>query len=510
MAKALLINPGFELTNYKKRDHYVFPFGLGYIAAYAEKKGHEVVVWDIYGTQIDFKDVIKRIKEIDFKKYDIIGITGIVNQYLYIKVLARILKKITSLNLVLGGPLASYSWEVIMKTTKIDICVIGEGEQTFSELLNGVELKNIDGIAYKEEGETKRNKDRTQIRNLDIIGYPAIHLFDIDFYCANTGMMDVVRPFYKKYRVMAMITTRGCPYNCRFCSKSYQGVRMKSLDFLFKEIDVYKNNFKVDAIHFVDELLLLNKKRFLEFCQRIKKYNIKWDCQARINLVDEEVLKAMKDANGVCIGFGIESASQKILDAMDKQYKAADIKKILNFCMKIQLPVKIQLIYGYPGESWSTLNETIGLFKNVRLPGRRFGVITPLPGSRLYDVAKQDGFIGNSKFDKISEIEYLEFLSKHSGWVSPELFYNRTEFSNEEFYINLTKAENLMFNNFIKFCISHPLYIIRNLGVYKYYLRNWWTYRNRIFILSFPKWIRDFIIKPREVLKQIRLYIKRG
>ncbi|MHA1294221.1 MAG: B12-binding domain-containing radical SAM protein, partial [Promethearchaeota archaeon] len=324
----------------------------------------------------------------------------------------------------------------------------------------------------------------------------------------HTGMMDVVRPYFKKKRVMALITSRGCPYNCKFCSKSTKGIRMKSLDFLEKEIEFYKNELHVDAIHFVDELLLLNKKRFLEFCQRIKKFNLKWDCQGRINHVDRRILISMKASNGVCIGFGIESASQKILNNMNKKINAPDIKKVLKICQEIQLPVKIQLIFGYPGEDRQTLNETISLFKELRLPGRRFGVITPLPGAILYEEAKSDGFIGDKETDIISEVKYLEFLSKSGGWVTPQLFYNRTEFSDQEFYLILTKAENTMFNYFIKTILLHPVYIIKNWAIYKLYLRNWWRYRHRLFIFNIPKIIRQFLKSPKEFLKLMKDYIK--
>lgn len=487
--RVLLINPGFKLENEKERDNYVFPFGLAYVAAYAEKNGHEIEVLDIPAEKLNFNEVQIKIKRMDLTSYDIIGITGIVNQYIYVKKLSELLKKITNKKIVLGGPLSSYSWNIVLENTKVDICVIGEGEQTFLEILNGKKLSTIDGVIYKTKKEIKQNKAREQIKDLDSIGMPAFHLFDMEFYIKKSGMMDILRPYYKDIRSLPLITSRGCPYNCKFCSKSTRGVRMKSLDFLFKEIDYYKKEFGVKAVHFVDELLLLNKKRFLEFCQRIKKYDVKWDCQARINLVDEEILTKMKESNGACVGFGIESGSQKILDAMDKRIKVEDIKKYLMFCQKIGLPVKIQIIYGYPGENWETLMETVSLFKKVRLPGRRFGVITPLPGAPLYEEAKKDGFIGDSKDDVISEKEYIKFLSRKGGWATIDLFYNRTSFSDKKFYPTMIFAENLMFVNFLLVILLNPLFILRNFKLYRLYIRNWWRYRDRLFLIGAPKYI---------------------
>jgi radical SAM superfamily enzyme YgiQ (UPF0313 family) len=509
MARTLLINPEFELNILRPRDNYVFPFGLGYIATYAERNNHTVEVWDIYGKQLNFSQVKEQIKKFDFSSYDIIGITGIINQYLYVKELVKEIKKNNDITIVLGGPLASYSWNIILKHTLVDICVIGEGEQTFLEILNQKELSQVAGIAYKSNKEIKINRERELIKNLDEIGFPSFHLFDMEFYATHTGMMQLIRPSFKKKRVMALITSRGCPYNCKFCSKSMKGIRKKSLDFLFKEIEFYKKEFNIDAIHFVDELLLLNKKRFFEFCRRIKDYDITWDCQGRINHVDERSLRAMLATNGICIGFGIESASQKILDAMDKRIKAEDIEKVLLICQKIKLPVKIQLIYGYPGENWKSLNETISLFKKVKLPGRRFGVITPLPGSILYEEAKSDGFIGDKESDKITEEKYLEFLSKSGGWVSTELFYNRTEFSDEDFFRILSKVENKIFNNFLKICFSHPFLILKNWSLHQLYIRNWLKYyRKRIKLFNLPKYFILFFRNPIKFSRRIKEYLK--
>lgn len=486
MARALLINPTFALDKHKVRATYLFPFGLAYVAAYAEKQGHEIDVWDIHGNQLDFDQVVERLKQTDLSSYDLIGITGMVIQYSYVKKLIELLKKYTGTKIVVGGPLSTYSWEVILNHIGVDICVIGEGEHTFSDLLNGKSLAEVDGIAFKTKDGIITNQEREQIKDLDSLGFPAYHLFDMDFYVTHTSMYDIFwGPYYKNKRVMALITSRGCPYSCRFCSKSTKGIRMKSLDFIFKEIDHCTKELGVDAIHFVDELLLLNKKRFLEFCRRIKKYNIDWDCQGRINLVDEEILRAMKDSNGICIGFGVESGSQKILDAMDKKIKVKYIKKILLFCQKIKLHMKIQLIFGYPGENWQTLNETISLFREVGLPGRRFNAITPFPGAALYEDAKKDGFIGDKENDKISEEKYLEFLSKYGG-VANELFYNRTEFTDDVFFYSMYTAENIMFFQFLKTILHHPILIKRNWSYYEPYIRNWWHHRERLIIFSFP------------------------
>ena len=155
-----------------------------------------------------------------------------------------------------------------------------------------------------------------------------------------------------------------------------------------------------------------------------------------------------------------------------------------------------QLIFGYPGENWKTLNETISLFREVKLPGRRFGIITPLPGAPLYEEAKKDGFIGDKETDKISEVKYLEFLSERGGWVAHDLFYNRTEFSDDVFFSTMYLAQNIMFIQFMKSIFSNPLHIIKNWSIYKLYLRNWWRYLEGVIKLSFKKFLIKNIMHP--------------
>lgn len=504
MNKALLINPGFHFGKIKKK-HTIFPFGLGYIASFAEKNGFQIDVLDIISEEIDFDEVRKKISKIDFQQYNLIGITGIVNQYLYVKELAQYLKKYTEIPIILGGPLSTYSWNIILNKTKIDICVIGEGELTFLDLLNKKKLETIDGIIYKNKNKIYKNKKRELIKNIDDIGIPAYHLFDMNYYTTNAGMLDVIRSKTDTIKVIPMLTSRGCPYDCNFCSKSMPGYRFKSLDFIFKEIDCLINQYNIEAMHFIDELLIAKEKRFFEFCNRIAKYKIKWDCQGRINLVNEKMLLKMKNSNGICIGFGIESGSQKILDAMNKKIKVNDIERVITYCNKINLPIKIQLIYGYPGENCQTLKETAKLFKKLRLPGRRFNIITPMPGSNLYEKAKEDGFIGDSDSARITEADYHEFLSINRGKVNEDIFYNRTEFEDKIFFKQLKRIENKIFNQFIIILFTHPIYIIKKWNLYKtYIIERWKNTWGRISILKKIRFITILITKPKEAVLIIK------
>ncbi len=476
-SKVLLINPKFKFTAHVKK-HSLFPFGLGYIAACLREQGHQVDVWDLYSQKIDYDGVREKIRSGFLDAYDHIGITGIINHYRYVQRLCKDIKAVSNAVITVGGPLASYSYHVLFPETAADICVIGPGEETYPEIVSGKPFDHIDGIAYRTSGnEFRVTPPRAMPPDLDALPYPAYDLFDMEFYLTHAQPMDVLRSEYRGQRIMPLLTGRGCPYNCNFCSKSVRSVKYKSVDYIIKEMEYFKEHYGVRMFHFLDELMVISKKRTLELCQKIKPLDVIWDGQGRANLLDKEILAAMKDAGCLCVGFGVESGSQTILTNMRKEITPEQIRNVLTICREIQLPVKIQLIFGYPGESDQTIAETLQLFKEVHYPARRLTIITPLPGSPLYEIAKTDGFIGES--GRMTEARYHEWLCDVSPLCNREFFYNRTAFSDEEFFEKHRYIEEQLLRNFLLDMLQHPFFFLKHWGIYKLYLLNWWSHRYR-------------------------------
>ncbi|QJB56586.1 radical SAM protein [Pseudodesulfovibrio sp. zrk46] len=492
----LFINPAFRFEPpEQKGGHVLFPFGIGYIASYIRERDHEVGVWDILIEEKGYDDVLRQIRSGILDGYDYIGITAIVTQFSYVKRLIEDIKAHTDVPVMVGGALSTHSHELLLKHTKTDICILGPGEVSTEEILSGANLADVEGIAFRtDDGAIVRTPDRKLPKDLNIFPPPAYDLFDVEFYVTHTGLMDVVRPFYKGLRVAAMITARGCPYSCNFCSKSVHGVGVRDIDSIMEEVDYFVREHKVQAIHFVDELLVITKKRLLEICRRLKPLGLKWDCQARVNLVDEEMLRAMKDAGCVCVGFGIESGSQKILKRMNKQITVEQIRSALSICREINLPVKAQLIYGYPGESLETLDETVNLFKELKCPVRRFSVIKPLPGAELWEEAKQDGHIGL----KFTELEYIERLCAY--FQDKGIQYNKTELSDEVFFELVGEYELKSITNFLKESIKNPVDFFAHWEISKCYLRHLLWENNNIPQLRFIAYIRQGVRHPDQIL----------
>jgi radical SAM superfamily enzyme YgiQ (UPF0313 family) len=473
MTKVLLINPGHL------RDQYVvkfFPVGLASVASYLKAHGVDVHIWDIGRENPDIAEIRARIRSMSRDKYDHIGITGMIGNFNYIRRLAEELKRNLKAKISLGGPLASYYYEVVLKNTVLDFCVIGYGEKTYLDIVSGKPLKDIEGIAWND-CQIQVNQPGTDISYLDDLPLPAYELFDMEYYLNSSVMMRGIRGRYKSKRVMNLVTGWGCPFRCNFCSRSTNRIKTKSIDYIEKEIAFCTQNYRVDAIHFLDELLVLSKERILSFCNMIKKYRLEWDAQVRVDQLDKEILEAMYEAGCVSIALGIESASQKILDAMNKKITVDQIKETLNYCRETGILVKSFLIFGYPGENDQTVKETIVFFKSMIYPVDQVKVITPLPGTVLYDEAKLNGFIGEGPDSEISEISYLEWLSKHGGLLNRNFFYNRTEFSHSEFQKKFRYMQHKLNWNFIFAVMQHPFIVLKYRKVYIPYLRYWFKLR---------------------------------
>lgn len=437
------------------------PFGIAYVAKSLLNAGYEVEILDIYGSLfynnspfLERKNVIEAIKNI---KADYIGISALSTQFAYVKWLASEIKKYHKKPLILGGKLPTYSAKVVLEHIDVDVCVVGEGEQTMVDLLKNIDtLDKVVGIAYKKDGEIIITKGRQYIENIDDIGFPPYELFDMSIYTDNFLFHSdrSINKFGlgtigKKYKAVAVLTGRGCPYSCNFCSKSFMGFRFRSVDNIIEEIKYLKDNYNVDAIHFADELAVWQKKRTRELIRKIKPLNVLWDCQARVNTVDYELLKEMKSAGCIGIGFGVESGSNDILKRMDKRITAEESEASIKAAMQVGLTIKIQLMLGYPGETRATAMKTVELMKRCCTYGRRMAIVIALPGSQLYVDAFKQGLIKN-------EVEYLEKIMMGYGGAGP-IAINFTDMNDEELLALKNEAEKMMSRNYMKYLLQHPV-----------------------------------------------------
>ncbi len=255
-------------------------------------------------------------------------------------------------------------------------------------------------------------------------------------------------------KIATMVTAMGCPYQCTFCTNSteYNKARIRTPENVAKEAQHLKDKYGVGGIRFDDDLLILLKDRTLELCKELGKTGLLWSGQSVGRATaDEEVVKALADAGCVGYGIGIESGSDLLLKLMKKGSRAKDYKAAYDNAIKYGLGVRVQLLYGIPGESRETLQETIDFFKETGMPPRRFNRLLPMPGSELYDQCLAQGIITN-------EHDYLNITSMLSGYTSRSILFNVTDITDEEYEKNLEWVESTMYRNYEQQVMSDPMY----------------------------------------------------
>ena len=349
------------------------PLGLGYIAAYLIQNDISVEIVDC--TFLSQEQAIKKIVDSDLK---IIGIQSMYSMKEKSFELSKLLKTNCEL-LVAGGALPTTEPEVFLEN--FDVAVIGEGEQTMLELinqfLNGGDFSQVKGIAYreKETGQIRRTPQRDLNSDLDSFPKPSRELFDNDaykrFYSAKFG-----------YTTTAIMTSRGCPFSCDFCSKPVFGneFRARASSNVIDEIEEVIS-LGYSRIWFADDCFTLDRNRLLEICDEIIKRGLKigWGCLSRVDTLDPETVDKMKRAGCLRMFFGIESGNDVVLALMKKQITTAQVRKALSLCKNNEIKAGAFFILAYPGESNKTVLETIKFASSLPLDYLSFTLPYPFP-----------------------------------------------------------------------------------------------------------------------------------
>jgi len=433
------------------RPGFIFPLGLGYIAAVLHNAGHKVNVLDLDALRPSSENIEQTIRKAN---YDILGISGLSSQYKDIKILAHLSKKYhPQAKVILGGAGFSAIPQLFMDKIEADIGVTREGEETILEILDslsssGPQLSSINGIWYKENGKIIATKERARIQNLDTIPLPAWDLFDIDSYIKQP-----LAETTKSMKSMPMITSRGCPYQCTYCFRNFgRETHQRSIENVIKEIKTLQSRYGINYISFVDELFNITDEYIENFCDRlfIEKIKIKWDCRGRVNLVNLKLLEKMKKAGCVYMGFGVESANDGILKNMKKHQTLSQISKAIRATKKSGIKISCSFMLGMTGETKESIKETVDFIKTNNLhKNYGFFYTTPFPGTDLYKEALKKGLIQD-------EEKYLESL----GETTIKPYINLTEMSDKE----LTDSRELINREIRKnYMNKNPFWLLENI-----------------------------------------------
>lgn len=382
MAKTLLFSP---LENFLINPKEFPPLGILYLSSYLKQYNHEVHV--IHGNIEDIK-----------QEYDFYGISSSTPQYPQAKLTMEYLKaNKNNAKVILGGPHnASPKCSQEALEHGFDYVVVGPGEKSLIKILNNQEKP---GIIYGEP------LAQDQIDNL-LPDREAISLLEYSYHL-NGG------------KATTIITARGCPYKCAFCSKNEQKVIFRNPEKVLEEINLLKNRYGFDKFLFLDDSFTANKTRLIKILKNIENEKFQYRCYARSdNSYDEEILKFMLNSGCVELGAGIESGSQKILDLINKKTKVENNIDFIKKTQKIGINANPFVMIGLPGESYDTIIETRNFIQEAKPATFGYNIFTPFPDCPIvldYDKPfKSKKFYGKSFKDFITlhEMPYEKAVTK--------------------------------------------------------------------------------------------------
>lgn len=388
--KVLLISHPWKR---RQRPDYPHP-GIAYLGAVANNLGHDVKLIDG-----GLWSISRIVKETQSFAPDLIGITcWTFDRDMLWKLCFTLKKVIPHAFLVIGGTHATIYPKHIFEKTHASAVVVGEGEETFSELLpaleSGIGLSHIKGLVYKNDSnEIVFNEPRLAVRDIDEIEFPYYSGFNNFSFAQYEGSPVLPGP------TAAIISSRGCVYKCTFCaSQQFWGNkwRFRSANNVLEEIHWLISKFGIKSIHFYDDNIPVDKKRVLAICEGMvkNKWDLKWSCASHVNMISKDLLLIMKASGCVSIDFGVESGSDKILENIKKRQTRKQIIETFRLCHEVGIMARSFLIVGNMGEDETTIDETIDLVKTIQ-PRSSIGstLLWLLPGTEVYQNAVKKGFI---------------------------------------------------------------------------------------------------------------------
>lgn len=420
------------------------PLNLMYLAAALEKESISVKIIDDDLYHLGHEKIANLASKIDPL---IVGITAttatIKNALKYIKAVKLLLPNTLT---VIGGPHPSFMPEETLKSEdSLDIVVIGEGEQTIVDLTAAYEkygmdgLLEIKGIAYRNNDKIRQNPQRPLIDDLDEIPFPARHLVPFNDYKTSRNQAG------------GIITSRGCVFSCNYCSSSLimgKKYRSRSPENVVDELEELVDKYNVGEVAFLDDIFMLNKQRARAIADKIQKRGIdlSFVTSSRVDTVDRDLLRFLKDVGMTTVYCGIESGSQRVLGLMGKEITLKHAEDAIKAAKDVDVDVMGSFILGYPGETSKEMDQTIDFAIKLDPDYSQFSILTPFPGTPLYYNLKEKELLSTEDWNKYNVLESV-------------INYDKLGLSDKLVERKLAKA-------YLKF-YTRPRYLIKHRNMFK-------------------------------------------
>jgi len=419
--KVLLVNPSWwnkPKSLWSGISGVLPPLGPGYLASMLLRNNIDVEILDLNAFQQPPEAIAGFLNT---KKFDWIGITATTNLVPSAKKLAQAARAhAPDAKILMGGVHPTLLPDEILAWPEVDFVIRGEGEYSMVELVSGNAPESIQGLSFRKGKEIVHNPDRELIPDLDQIPFPAWHLLPIKKYVPALGG-------YKKLPAVSLITSRGCSGSCTYCNNFFGSrVRKRSADNVVAELSMLVKDYGIREIYFYDDSFTEFPSKVIDLCKKMvaAKLNLSWSCFARVNIVNEDLLRAMKESGCHHISYGIESGNPEILECIDKKVNLEKVRQSVALTKKVGIDTLLGFMLGLPGETKETMEQSLRFGLELDPDMIIFDITTPFPGTKLFAWAEQNGYLKTKKWDEydlytmvmnlptVSEQEVRDFYSR--------------------------------------------------------------------------------------------------
>jgi anaerobic magnesium-protoporphyrin IX monomethyl ester cyclase len=399
------------------------PLGLLYLAAVLEQEKIEAGFFDFQANLMDWNEIEEQIKNWQYDVYGISATTAIVkNAYRIVRLIRRHHPKA---NIVMGGVHPSSMPEEAL-TNGADVIVRGEGEEIFLAYMREQPITAIQGVSYKIGDKFIHQGPSGIIDDLNLLPSPAYGKIDFSKYEPAVGA-------FKRLPAISMTATRGCPARCTFCNSANLKIRKRSAENIFKEMEMLATQYGIKEISFYDDTFTVYPTNIKKLCQLLidNKTDLTWSCFARVDYVTEELLTHMKAAGCHQVMYGIESASEIILENIKKNIEIEHNKRAVKLTKKLGITTRCTFMFGSPGETEETIEQTIKYAIDLNPDIALFNITTPYPGTEMFDWAKNEGYLTTEDWDKYD----LSWPVMVLPTISPEAIVAKYHTAFKRFYL---------------------------------------------------------------------------
>lgn len=396
----------------------VYPPNLAYLAALAENLGHDVRIID---GQVEDMSLDVMVEHVLMFKPDIIGVTASTPFFHIVCDLAKKLKqRISGVPIIIGGPHVTILKEDAFNPF-FDYAFIGESDESFPVFLEryekGKDISEVKGILFREKGNVRFTGEADPIYDIDSLPFPARHLLKMDKY--KIGTLQGTKNF------ASIMTMRGCPFKCIFCSTKVFGnrVRKRSPKLVVDEIKSIMNDYNIRHFVFLDDTFTLDRNHILKICDLIEeeKLEFTFEGSTRANLVDEELISRMANAGLIRLSFGLESVDENIQKIMRKEVPLESYTIANKLTDKYGIETLNSCMIGLPGETVDTVKKTLSYLRDSReIKQVNISIAVPYPGTELYEMAKRGDYRLKLLVDDFSKFRRYNVAVMSVGDLSPD------------------------------------------------------------------------------------------